>query len=175
MKPAEVFGPGLVRRSDECWMWLGKTRITKAGGFIPCLQTNNGVVTAKSVAAVAAGFHNIKGVSFESACGRDLCVHPLHIVQPSSEVGRMLYIKRHSRHEGDCLVWTGNVKGDLPVMPWDMEGGGQRMVSVPRFVYGVEYNRVANLPPTVTVDLNCGTKRCVEPTHLVLKGNDDAV
>lgn len=160
MEPHEVYsGPvcNRIKIKDDCWLWQGSMEYgpTWRGEAI------------RSVAARHAGLPVIHGVQYAVACEKPRCVHPLHVVTPGSEVGRMLYVKQRTKKRYACRLWQGPVRNGRPLMPAYREDGSRTTVSVSMFVYTVEYNHRPSDPSSVTT--KCGKKLCVEPTHLVVK------
>ena len=70
-----------------------------------------------------------------------------------------------TRREGECLIWTGNIKGGVPVCQRD-----KKCVNVRRFVYR---QSIGELPDDMKVIMKCKSKHCVSQYHMAMGTLED--
>lgn len=67
---------------------------------------------------------------------------------------------------GDCLIWTGRVEGQYPVLKIDGKREGIRRIQYERHHGPIPASRLVARP---RVDLICGNPLCLHPGHMKIK------
>ncbi len=164
LDPTKIFPEDALQfivDTGDCWEWLGDTKKMAFGHEEPRYGS-------KSVHAFAAKFSGLTlatGTYFLTTGENDRCVHPEHLTNPHSAVGRMLFIKERTRREGDCLIWTGSTRKGVPMFPWNKPGRSTHSnFSVHRFVYTEEHGM--RPPHNTALMMTCGNDMCVNHEHI---------
>lgn len=157
-----------VVQDGDCQLWQGRTTPTGPRYDNQALHP---------YVAEIAGIPSVRGMRYYTICGRRECIEPEHLVHPSTEVGKMLYIKErvssHPEYPG-CLAWTKRTVKGFPVMMWKHEGVNVSH-SVRKFVYRMEWgiDEESWAPRGVVVPRQTCHDLCVEATHLGLEKEEE--
>lgn len=146
------------RQDEDCQLWKG-----------PKTSTGHPLYGNKAVhpyVAETAGIPVMHGVPYYTACERRECIEPKHLVHPSTEVGKMLFIKSkvYPHKQTGCLVWTGEAPEGTPIMTWRINKVPCKR-DVRRFVYRLEWNLDEDWSGVVSLRPSCDPL-CVEATHM---------
>jgi len=163
---AEVFPPKfrpMVKEEGECWLWRGSMKKSRRNGVLPLAEGKS----ARNFAYTRVYGRQEGVLRLIPVCETPECVHPEHLDSSFSDAGRLLFIKQHTRPEGDCLIWTGTVVDGRPRMELETYVRGKRVrhvMSIHKFIYTQEHG--LKYTPFGTITLSCGNIMCVNHKHI---------